>query len=611
MYADFFQLSRRPFSATPDPNCCYLSSPGIAKVLSDVVGALEGRLGISIIGGEAGIGKSQLLQYLAKELQDRYQVAVIGSCQFPTVRSLLQAILFELGEPYQGRTDQELRLELIAALKGENCWEEGTVLFLDEAHLLSVRLLEEVRVLADLSQGGKPLLQIVMAGQPSLDERLTEPGCATFNQRIAVQETLPLLSRQETVEYIDCRTRQAGQPATELFTLEALLLIAQASDGLPRCINQLCDHALMLGYVEQVARVDVEIVRMALEDLQQLPLHWNPSAMSLGPLETLEKKHSDDEEDAEPLVEGSILDDESEMIDEDEAPGAAFEFGAEMETEASETLEVHNDSTPPAKSMFRIDREEVKPEVQPAPAKPEPPKMSAPKENPPAEERIFDRYAMLDAGRNPAAALPAVPPKVTEMRMPSQPTELRGPMSSAFFEHSAVTPPYGGEGVYNSDPLEFLDEVVMPLIEHAQQDELPTRSELDRRLNQFIAAQRAAVHRRPVGESLTDQEEEIGEEALDLCLELQAEMGNTIEVDPADLPDFSFEMEREAQEPLPGSMRISTEEAAGMELPEDLIARSEEGHAEPRAPKYRYVFSELRRRLRAESARKTEGRQRI
>lgn len=617
MYADFFSLSRRPFSATPDPNCCYLSSPGIARTLSDVVTCIEGGQGIAVVTGEAGIGKSLLVHYLTQELQDRFQIAAIGSCQFPTARSLLQAILFEFGQPYQGKTDQELRLELIASLKEGLGETEGNVVFLDEAHLLSTRLLEEVRVLADLSHDGHPLLQIVLVGQPQLDERLAEPACATFNQRIAVQATLPLLSRQETMEYIDCRTRQAGQQATELFTLEAMLLIAQASDGLPRCVNQLCDHALMLAYVEQAPRVDIEIVRMALEDLQQLPLHWNPSVMSLGPLDALKQKQDSDRHDAEPLVDDTILDGSDEETaeyedEEDEAPGASFEFGADMHEESLEERE-----EPPmasAKPTLRIDREQPEAlKVEPAAAKETPAKPRAALENLPAEERIFDRYAILDAGRNPGATIPAPLPRTPEVkqevetRIPSPPSELRGPMSSAFFEHSAVPPPYEGEGVYNSDPLEFLDEVVMPLIEHAQQDELPTRSELDRRLNQFIAAQRAAVMKRPVEpplpESLTEQEELIGEEALDLCLDLQMEMGNTIEVDPADMPEFSIGLDQTERESLPGTMRTSTEEAADFELPEDLIARADAEHKAPPAPKYQFVFSELRRRLRSESRR--------
>lgn len=655
MYAEFFHLSRRPFSATPDPDCCYLSSPGIARLLSDIVACIEGGQGIAVATGEAGIGKSLLVRYLAQELQDRFEVAVIGSCQFPTARSLLQSILFEMGQPYQGKTDQELRLELIAALKEGLGETEGNILFLDEAHLLSTRLLEEVRVLADLSHRGRPLLQIVLAGQPQLDERLTEPACATFNQRVAVQGSLPLLSRQETMEYIDYRTKHAGQPATELFTLEAMLLIAQASDGLPRCVNQLCDHSLMLAYVEQAPRVDLEIVRMALEDLQQLPLHWNPTAMSLGPLEALSEKKKAELQEAEPLIDETLFDggigEEEETadeygyefgeelpdreIDEDDAPGAAFEFGAEMEMDREQTNEAPAGDTgtiptKPSEPTFRIDGNGSRSHASdPTPA------MNAKKSSPPqgvsqpAEERIFDRYAILDAGRNPAG-VPQNPPQSgpqfsankqfpanntekhtgqesAEIRFPSPPNQLRGPMSSAFFEHSAVTPPYAGEGIYHSDPLEFLDEVVMPLIEHAQQDELPTRSELDRRLNQFIAAQRAAVVRRKIDdklpEGLTDQEEEIGEEALDLCLDLQLEMGNTIEVDPADLPDFSIETERSPRQELPGAMRTSTDEAASFALPEGMIARGDSGHTAPPAPKYQFVFSELRRRLRAESRR--------
>jgi general secretion pathway protein A len=278
MYEGHFHLERRPFAATPDPGCCYLS-PTQTPLFQTVSRCIESGQGISILTGPAGIGKTLLVQVLLAESAQRFTTVYLGTGQFPTRRALLQAILYELGQPYGGMTDQELRLELNTALRNLIAQRDGLLLILDEAHLLSDRLLEEVRLLADLAQHGVPLVRVVLSGNPEFEERLTAPALAAFNQRVACHVALETLTQQESISYLEYRIQWAGGSIEPLFERDALKLIAYASDGVPRCLNQLADHSLLQAYLAGASTVTAAIVRQALADVQQLPLRWNPSAL--------------------------------------------------------------------------------------------------------------------------------------------------------------------------------------------------------------------------------------------------------------------------------------------------------------------------------------------
>lgn len=330
MYEGHFHLERRPFAATPDPGCCYLS-PTQTPLFQTVGRCIESGQGISILTGPAGIGKTLLVQVLLAESAHRFTTVYLGTGQFPTRRALLQAILYELGQPYGGMTDQELRLELNTALRNLIAQRDGLLLILDEAHLLSDRLLEEVRLLADLAQHGVPLVRVVLSGNPEFEERLTAPALAAFNQRVACHVALETLTQQESISYLEYRIQWAGGSIEPLFERDALKLIAYASDGVPRCLNQLADHSLLQAYLAGASTVTAAIVRQALADVQQLPLRWNPSALhdrsvrstAIVPssVEVEETSHSS----VAPLA---SADDAFEVGATDERETACFEFGA-------------------------------------------------------------------------------------------------------------------------------------------------------------------------------------------------------------------------------------------------------------------------------------------
>ncbi|MDB5338627.1 MAG: hypothetical protein JWN70_4246, partial [Planctomycetaceae bacterium] len=337
MYEGHFQLDRRPFAATPDPGCCYLS-PTQTPLFQTVSRCIENGQGIAILTGTAGIGKTLLAQVLLAESAQRFTTVYLGTGQFPTRRALLQAILYELGQPYGGMTDQELRLELNTALRNLISQRDGLLLILDEAHLLSDRLLEEIRLLADLAQHGVPLMRVVLSGNPEFEERLTSPALAAFNQRVACHVALETLTQQESISYLEYRVQWAGGSVDRIFEREALQLMAYASDGVPRCLNQLADHSLMQAYLAGSTVVSATIVRQALADVQHLSLRWNPSALHVRSTRPAAAESAEILETSHSTAGQSGTNDDDlafEVGSPDERETACFEFGAGDSTPAA------------------------------------------------------------------------------------------------------------------------------------------------------------------------------------------------------------------------------------------------------------------------------------
>ena len=274
MYEEFFGLQRRPFSATPDAHC-FVPLESHQGALDALAVSCERGQGIGVLTGEAGLGKSLVGLRLAFEMQPTFATAFLGHSAYATRRALLQAILFELNRPYDRKAEQELRLDLAAALKSLRSEKQGFVLIVDEAHRLSLPLLDEIRLLALQASDGEPLVRVVLIGNRDLEERLAAPELAAFNQRVCCQVDLSPLTQAESQEYLSSNLEFAGADVEEIFNEDALTFLAKAADGVPRCLNHLADHALLLAYVTERRPISVEVVREALDDLKQLPLHWN------------------------------------------------------------------------------------------------------------------------------------------------------------------------------------------------------------------------------------------------------------------------------------------------------------------------------------------------
>lgn len=348
MYEEFFGLQRRPFSPTPDANC-FVPLEAHQGALDALAVSCERGQGIGVLTGEPGLGKTLVGLRLAFELQPTFTTAFLRHSAYATRRALLQAILFELNLPYERKADQELRLELTAALQSMRTEKHGFVLIVDEAHRLSMPLLDELRLLTLLSEGGEPLARLVLIGDRDLEERLADSDLSALNRRICCQVDLGPLTQAESLDYLRTTLNFSGGRAEEIFTDEALMYLTKAADGIPRCLNSLADHALLLAFVAETRPVSADIVREALADLKQLPLQWN-DPISGGEIyrgQSTRPQMEDSAVDLWPENERKTSNASPQTDSWNESafcePNAAIEIGAELEKARDDVQEVAAD----------------------------------------------------------------------------------------------------------------------------------------------------------------------------------------------------------------------------------------------------------------------------
>ncbi|HWA99805.1 MAG TPA: AAA family ATPase [Pirellulales bacterium] len=271
MYEAFFEFSARPFSTTPAVDR-YFPAETIEASRQCLARCIDRAEGTGLAVGPSGTGKTMLLQVLGAQFYGRFAVALLSNTNLRSRRALLQAILYELGLPYRDLEEGELRLALLDFLAPRTQANEGLLLLIDEAHALPGRLLEEVRMITNVVRDGQPRVRLVLAGNRALEERLAHPRMASLNQRIAARCYLQPFTHDETVEFVRQQLSGAGAQPGLVFTREALTAVHHATDGIPRLINQLCDHALLVAAAENRCPIDPVIIEQAWADVQQLPI---------------------------------------------------------------------------------------------------------------------------------------------------------------------------------------------------------------------------------------------------------------------------------------------------------------------------------------------------
>ena len=277
MYESHFQFQIRPFVAAPQIEA-FVPVPSMEQARQTLIRCVERAEGPGLIVGPAGSGKSLLCQLLADHFRRlQFQVAMLASARISTRRALLQNILFELHLPYRGMEEGELRLSLIDHLEPRGSGLAGLLLVVDEAHTLPLRLLEEIRLISNFIRDSQPRVRLVLAGSAELEERLASPKLESLQQRIAARCYLQPFNREETSLLICQQIQRAGGAAT-LFTPEALKAVYSATDGVPRLVNQVCDHALVLSAVGGHTQIGAEAIEEAWSDLQQLPAPWHQTS---------------------------------------------------------------------------------------------------------------------------------------------------------------------------------------------------------------------------------------------------------------------------------------------------------------------------------------------
>jgi len=280
MYTEYFGLREEPFTDTPDPQFFY-TSPTCQQAYTALLAGIRERRGLLLLTGEAGTGKTTLLRRLAGDLETSGLDIFFDSTGLTsaTFEDLVHFICAELGiaEDEKGRVRQfQAFSAYLAALVRVK--EEGTgVLLIDEAQHLTDQVLGSLRLLSPFDMASeKLLLQVVLVGQPELENRLAQPQLRSIKQRIALQCRVERLGEKEVSLYIRHRLQIAGCERDTLFAPEAIARIALRSQGIPRVINLLCDHALMYVYRTAQQTVSAQIV-----DEMAIPLRLIRSPASL------------------------------------------------------------------------------------------------------------------------------------------------------------------------------------------------------------------------------------------------------------------------------------------------------------------------------------------
>ncbi|HWP45694.1 MAG TPA: XrtA/PEP-CTERM system-associated ATPase [Candidatus Limnocylindrales bacterium] len=273
MYNQFYGFKEKPFKLTPDPDFFYHSSVH-RQALAYLTYGLEDKQGFIALTGEVGSGKTTVIQVLLNSLKDTTKVAKINNTNDLTSLQLLEMIVRDFGLTIKGGSKTELLESLNRFLLEQHALGNYALLIVDEAQNFTTALLEEIRLLSNLETSKEKLLQIILSGQPELAHKLRQPELRQLAQRITVTFHMTGLDRKETEGYIHYRLQVAGCQNKNLFTSEAIDHIAEFSRGIPRMINNICDAALLTGFVSEKRQIDEAIVLEVIEELKavQSPL---------------------------------------------------------------------------------------------------------------------------------------------------------------------------------------------------------------------------------------------------------------------------------------------------------------------------------------------------
>jgi type II secretory pathway predicted ATPase ExeA len=262
MYETYYGLREKPFSILPDPDLIYWCQNHRLAFAMLEFGVLNSA-GFTVITGEIGCGKTTLVRHLLRRLDDHLTVCLISN----TPRGqdgLLQWVMMSLNQPFE-ESYPALFKRFQRFLYDQHNKGRRTILIVDEAQNLSLEGLEELRMLSNINADKAQFLQIILVGQPQLKDLLRAPQLVQFAQRISSDFHLRPLKPNEVSEYIEFRLKAVGSPH-RLFSDAACKSIANASGGIPRTINILCDTALVYGFAAGAQEITAELVTTVIEN---------------------------------------------------------------------------------------------------------------------------------------------------------------------------------------------------------------------------------------------------------------------------------------------------------------------------------------------------------
>jgi general secretion pathway protein A len=259
MYKEFYGLRANPFNVNPDPRYLFLTRH-TEEALACLTYGIQSRKGFVLLTGEVGTGKTTLINKLLEWLRlQQVATAFIFNSRL-NVPQFLDYMMADFGIPCDSKLKSQILLRLYNWLLDRYRAGETAVLIVDEAQNLSDEVLEEIRMLTNLETFTEKLLQIVLVGQPELEQKMKQPQLRQLRQRLTLRAKTYALTLDETKAYVQQRLRIAGSNGQQIFEPEAVMAIHRYASGIPRVINLLCEHCLVSSFVDQQKMIGPAVV---------------------------------------------------------------------------------------------------------------------------------------------------------------------------------------------------------------------------------------------------------------------------------------------------------------------------------------------------------------
>jgi len=269
MYKNFFGLRENPFNVSPDPKYLFLTEQ-IEETLSSLMYGIQTKKGIITLTGEVGTGKTTLINRLLDWLSGQAaKTAFLFNSRMNSAQ-LFDFVLAEFNIPCESRSKSQQLMKLNQWLMERYRAGETAILILDEAQNLTFPVLEEIRLLTNLETSTEKLLQIVLSGQPELEEKVNLPQLRQLRQRVMIRCKTAPLTKEQTHSYILERLKIAGSTSNQqpIFSPAAMDTVHLFSLGIPRVVNLLCEHALINAYVEKQRPIQPKIIEGIAREFQ-------------------------------------------------------------------------------------------------------------------------------------------------------------------------------------------------------------------------------------------------------------------------------------------------------------------------------------------------------
>src|SRR5882672_4620780 len=265
MYKEFYGLRANPFNVNPDPRYLFLTRH-TEEALACLTYGIQSRKGFVLLTGEVGTGKTTLINKLLEWLRLQQVATAFVFNSKMNVPQFLDYMMADFGIPCESRAKSQILLRLYNWLLDRYRAGETAVLIVDEAQNLTEEVLEEIRLLTNLETFTEKLLQIVLVGQPELEQKLKQPQLRQLRQRLTLRAKTHALTVEETRAYVQQRLRIAGSNGQQIFEADAVAVIHHYASGIPRVINLLCEHCLVSAFVDQQKIIKPEVVDTVASD---------------------------------------------------------------------------------------------------------------------------------------------------------------------------------------------------------------------------------------------------------------------------------------------------------------------------------------------------------